>query len=360
MLSRIRSSAPLLLHRRFSYSPSIPRVDDADKFPLRERQEALLLERVPMELNSAEKIAAVIGSVEPENILLMKSGIGEFTGRVAVLGGPTLVISPPGQDSVVRSLDRADTALFVEQCKRYTEFTHDLRRIAEEASKSESGFQRIVTLTGLPKSYTRADVMAVISEATNGLVRVENPLNIVFRFKKNGYQSDTCFVLLETADDCHAVIKSVQEYAVPKRRVYGTSFGCSFVYADRSALFVSAPSVDYILGSSKNWVLSLGWSSDLDETQLRGVLEKLAIYPNKIVKLSGIADNGGFLLRFDRMKNTKLVFSRLNRLKKRWRIGTHIPFFAFPVQADIHFQGDECHPDEASDCDSDLDEPVMY
>ena len=60
------------------------------------------------------------------------------------------------------------------------------------------------------------------------------------------------------------------------------------------------------------------------------------------------------------MKNTKLVFSRLNRLKKRWRIGSNIPFFAYPVRADIHYKGDAKHADEASDCDSDLDEPVMY
>jgi hypothetical protein len=112
--------------------------------------------------------------------------------------------------------------------------------------------------------------------------------------------------------------------------------------------------------------MSLGWNSELSESQLQQVLNKLAIYPNKIVKVTSTTDaqsgdsSGSFLLRFDRMKNTKLVFSRLQRLKRRWRIGTHVPFFAYPVRADIHFAGDHVHADEQSDCDSDLDEPVMY
>jgi len=106
--------------------------------------------------------------------------------------------------------------------------------------------------------------------------------------------------------------------------------------------------------------MSLGWSSELTETQLQEVLAKMSIYPNKIIKVNSGGTGGEFFLRFDRMKNTKLVFARLNRLKRRWRIGTHVPFFAYPVRADIHFENDQVHADEASDCDSDLDEPVMY
>ena len=322
---------------------------------MRERQESLLLEKLPKEITKPEEVAKLVGVVA-DDVLLMKSRIGESTGRAVVLAGPQTVLTVSG-DVQVRPLDRADTALFVEQCQRYIEFTDDVRRLASAASID--GFNRIVTLTGVPKSYTRRDVMDSVSDATEKSVSVESPRDVVFRFKKNGYQSDTASVLLKSADDAHKVIKAVQEYGVPQRRVYGTSFGCSFVYADRSSLFISDPSLDFALDSSKYWVMSLGWNPELDETQMRGVLDKLAIYPNKIVKVNG-GVGGEFLLRFDRMKNTKLVFSRLQRLKRRWRIGSNVPFFAYPVRADLHFEHDTVHADEESDCDDDLDEPVMY
>ena len=341
----------------FSGSHVIPKADDADLFPLRERQESLLFEKLPRNFTTASDLSIMTG-IPAEKILLMKSRIGEFTGRAIALAEPNTPLPstiPP--DVTIRSLDRTDTELFVEQCERYFEFSDDLRRLAKEAGNE--GFHRIVTLTGIPKTYKRSDVAAIISEATKNFVKVENLSNIVFRFKKDGYQSDTCFVLLESPDDALAVIKAVQEYAVPQRRIHGTSFGCSFVFADRSSLFVSHPDLDYSLGHSKYWVMTLGWNSELDESQMATVLNKMAIYPNKIVKVPG-GSGGEFFLRFDRMKNTKLVFSRLNRLKRRWRIGSNIPFFAYPVRADIHFEGDAKHADEASDCDSDLDEPVMY
>ena len=341
----------------FSGSHAIPKADDADLFPLRERQESLLFEKLPRTIANAAEISTITG-IPSEKILLMKSRIGEFTGRAIAIAEPnTPLPSTIPSDVTVRSLDRTDTELFVEQCERYFEFSDDLRRLAKEAGKD--GFHRIVTLTGIPKTYKRSDVAAIISEATKNFVKIENLSNIVFRFKKDGYQSDTCFVLLPTADDALAVIKAVQEYAVPQRRVYGTSFGCSFVFANRSSLFITHPELDYALGGSKYWVMTLGWNNELDESQMATVLNKMSIFPNKIVKVPG-GSGGEFFLRFDRMKNTKLVFSRLNRLKRRWRIGSNIPFFAYPVRADIHFEGDAKHADEASDCDSDLDEPVMY
>ena len=254
-------------------------------------------------------------------------------------------------------MDVSDTQLFLEQCERLHAFTDDIRRLAEAAK--QDGFNRIVTLSGVPKSYSRHDVVALVSDATNGSVKISDSRNVVFRFKRNGYQSDTCFVLLDAAEDALQVLKAVQEFAVPQRRVYGTSFGCSFVHADRSALFISDESLDYQLDGCKYWVMTLGWNSELDTDAMRAVLDKLAIFPNKIVKVNG-GSGGEFLLRFDRMKNAKLVFSRLNRLKRRWRIPQHTAFFAYPVKADLHFQDDDKHADEASDCDSDLDEPVMY
>ena len=255
----------------------------------------------------------------------------------------------------VKSLDRTDTVAFVEQCERFIDFTDDLRRLA----KAEDSFNRTVTLTGVPKQYTREDVAALISDATHKTVSLTQLRDVVFRFKPNGNQSDTCFVLLQSETDAFAVIKAVQEFAVPLRRVYGTSFGCSFVYADRSFLFLTDSALDYAIedGSKRSWVMTLGWDEDLDADQLAAVLTSMAIYPNKIVK---VKDGGRFLLRFDRTKNAKLVFTRLNRLKHRWRIPANVPFFAYPVRADLHFEGDAKHADEASDCDSDLDEPVMY
>ena len=326
-------------------------------FPLRERQESILFERIPADFSSPTELSNLIG-ISADKILIMKSQIGDFTGRAIALADPNTPLPSTSPSNItVRSLDRTDTELFVEQCERYFNFTRDIRRLANEASSD--GFNRVVTITGVPKSYKRSDIAAIISEATKNLVSVSKLANIVFRFKKNGYQSDTCFVLLDTADDAYSVIKAIQEYAVPQRRVYGTSFGCSFLFADRSSLFISHPELDYALDSSKYWVMTLGWDSGLDETQMAAVLNKMAIYPNKILKVTG-GSGGEFLLRFDRMKNTKLVFTRLNRLKRRWRIASNIPFFAYPVKADIHFEGDVQHADEAEDCDSDLDEPIMY
>lgn len=353
-LARKSASAPAV----FSSSHAIPRADDIDKFPLRERQESLLIENLDREIASAKEISDLTG-VDADRILLMKSRLGEFTGRALVLIGPdTPLRSASFPESVsFRPLDQKDTELFVEQCERYVKFTDDVRRLAEAAEND--GFNRIITISGLPKSYSREDVAQIVFEATKGSVSVSSLRDIVFRFKKNGYQSDTCFVLLGTADDALQVMKAIQEYAVPQRRVYGTSFGCSFINADRSCLFMSDKNLDYVLDDTKNWVMTLGWNNDLEADQMEQVLHRMAIYPNKIIKL-GIKNSGGFLLRFDRMKNTKLVFTRLNRLKQRWRIPANIPFFAYPVNADVHYKGDSVHADEASDCDSDLDEPVMY
>ena len=350
---RSGSAAPVV----FSPTHVVPRADEIDRFPLRERQESLLLEKLSGKLSSAQEVHELTG-VDKELILMMKTRIGEFTGRALLLVGPDTSLSKSVPEGVVtRPLDRLETALFVEQCQRLFSFTEDIRRLAGEASKD--GFHRIVTLTGIPKSYSRRDVAGIIAEATKSSVNVTSLQDIVFRFKKNGHQSDTCFVLLPTADDALQVIKAMQEYAVPQRRVYGTSFGCSFVHADRSALFVTDPALDFALDACKYWVMTLGWNAELDVDQMRAVLTKLAVFPNKIIKLNA-ASGGEFLLRFDRMKNAKLVFSRLNRLKRRWRIPAHVPFFAYPLRADVHFAGDAVHADEASDCDSDLDEPVMY
>ena len=362
MLTR---SIRLLARRRVSpsvvstsSSTTIPRADDIDRFPLRERQESLLLERLPSSMTTAE-ISEMTG-LDSGKILLMRSTIGESTGRACLLMGPNEVLPPtvPG-DVITRPLDIAETALFVEQCERYRNFTADIRRLAAEAKNN--GFERTVTLTGIPKLYSRKDVKTLISEATKGSVVVADPRDIVFRFKKNGHQSDTCFVMLKTGDDALQVIKAVQEYPTPLRTVYGASFGCSFVHSDRSALFITDPSLDYQLDGSKCWVLTLGWNGELDAEQMRTVLTKMAIFPHKIESVNG-GSGGEFLLKFDRMKNAKLVFTRLNRLKRRWRIPGHTPFFAYPVRADIHFadETEKGHADEASDCDSDLDEPVMY
>jgi hypothetical protein len=339
----------------FSSVHAIPRADEADQFPLRERQESLLLENLDRRMNSVDQLVDMTG-IDASKILMMKTKLGEFTGRALVLAGPDeLLKSPLPQEVTCRPMDLKDTELFVEQCERLLKFTDDIRRLAAEAHND--GFNRIITISGLPKGYSRADVATVISEATKGSVILENLKDVVFRFKKNGYQSDTCFVLLKSADDALQAIKTIQEYPVALKRVYGTSFGCSFISADRSSLFVSDENLDYLVDDCKYWIMTLGWNGDLDESQMGDVMNKLSIFPNKIVKL-GV--DGGFLMRFDRMKNTKLVFTRLNRLKRRWRIPSHVSFFAYPVKTDIHFAGDDKHADEMSDSESDLDEPVMY
>ena len=339
----------------FSSVHAIPRADQAEMFPLRERQESVLVENLDKTIRSAQEVSELTG-IDAGKILMMRTKLGEFTGRALLLAGPDkLLKSPLPQGVSCRPMDIKDTELFVEQCERYIRFTDDIRRFAAEAMND--GFNRIITISGLPKSYSRADVASIISEATKGTVTVGKLRDIVFRFKRDGYQSDTCFVLMQTAEDALQAIKAIQEYPVPQKKVYGTSFGCSFISADRSSLFLSEEQLDYMLDDCKYWVMTLGWNSELTESQMGDVLNKLAIFPNRIVKLNV---EGGFLMRFDRMKNTKLVFTRLNRLKRRWRIPSHVSFFAYPVKADIHFSGDETHADEMSDCDSDLDEPVMY
>ena len=61
----------------FSSAHGIPRADEADRFPLRERQESLLLENLDKSIKSAESISELTG-IEAEKILLMKTKLGEF------------------------------------------------------------------------------------------------------------------------------------------------------------------------------------------------------------------------------------------------------------------------------------------
>jgi hypothetical protein len=325
------------------------RPDSDDLFPLRETQESLFVDRVPKDWD--EDGVAKKFRTDSENVLMMKTSLGEFTGRCLILTDEFIDMSADGL--LTRSMDHYDTRLFVEHCENFFNFSNDLRRLCAD----KDSLTRIVTLTGVPKSYSRRDVASMITKATDERVQVDDLQNIVFRYKMNGSPSDTVFVLLKTESESVAVIEAIQEYAVPKRRVYGAQFGCSFVFADRSSLFLSDPELDYALDGSKYWVTSFGWNEELDEVQMKSVLEKLKIFPNKIVKVTG---TGGFLLRFDRMKETKLVFSRLHKLKRRWRIPKYSPFYAYPVRADIHYKGDEIHDDQREDCDSDLDEPVEY
>ena len=198
----------------FSSAHAIPRADEAESFPLRERQESVLVENLDRNLKSPEQISEITG-IDSQKILMMKTKLGEFTGRALLLAGPdTILKSPLPRDVSYRPMDRKDTELFVEQCERFIKFTDDLRRFAAEAEND--GFNRIVTISGLPKTYSRADVAAIITESTKGSVSVESLRDIVFRFKRNGYQSDTCFVLLKSADDALQILKAIQEYPVAK------------------------------------------------------------------------------------------------------------------------------------------------
>ncbi|AFZ81576.1 hypothetical protein BEWA_009900 [Theileria equi strain WA] len=268
-----------------------------------------------------------------------------------------LLIDNLPQETRVYACDEHEVKCFVEQCERYLTLSEDLRRL----SRPEF-FYSVVTVTGIPKSYGRSELSHTIYKHTTVLV---NPSDIVFRFKHNGEQDSVAWVLCKNDTDVKKIIAKLQEVPVAKRYQYGSLMGASFLYSSRSSLFISHPSIDYILSKSKYQVFTVGWHSDVDEKELIYLTNSLKLFP-KSVKLLKVPSNDGItevcaFLECDRMRNTKKLMVRLQMIKRRWNIPETSPFFAYPKMADVNFKShDGLYEYNDESFYSDLDEPVEY
>merc|ERR1712007_37185 len=235
----------------------------------------------------------------------------------------------------------------------FIRMSDDLRRLARPEH-----FLRVLTITEVPSSYGRKDVVHVIKEHC-GVTAA--PRDVVFRFKRWGRQSDTCYVLCPTAQDVDHCVSRIQELAVPKRAAYGTLFGAAFLWSSRSTLFMSDPTLDFLLQESKFWAFTTGWQEDLEVDQLQAIMSQMKVTPKEVVRHPVVADNSSsFFMLFDNMKMTKDSIKRLRRIRWRWRMKPETPFFAYPRRVDVHRDWEETYEDEDSAGDSEIDEPVQY
>jgi len=331
-----------------------------------ERREGTLIERIPLTF-SAEDISSRLQNhgcrVDASKVLVMRNRLGRSTGRAVVASREAMkdvqrAFLPDGQ-VILRPLDQAGVELFVEQCERFLRFSDDIKRLA-----ARENFHRVVTLWGVPKSYGRLDVAYILRQECN--VEVQ-PWDIVFRYKKFGVQSDECYVLCKNAGDASRLLTRVQEMAVPKIRVYGSYFGAAFLWCARSALFISenlknlSPHLEFELPKSKNWIFLCGWNGAMTEPEFESLLSSFKMYPKTIKRIEIPSDGTcGFFMRFEDMVTTKRVFSRLNRLRRRWRLKPNTPFFAYPALCDVHWSHEDKYADEDSASDNELDEPIWH
>ncbi|KAF4687581.1 hypothetical protein FOZ62_004184, partial [Perkinsus olseni] len=186
----------------------VPSIPTLDTFAITERQEALLIEKLPLETTAADVIELMSRvtreDISEDDVLLMRSSLGRFTGRCAVVN--RLVTAERLQavlprDVYCRPLDAHDISLFVEQAERFHNLSTDLRRLAMAC---EGEVDRVVTLTGLPRTYGRGEVQEILKEHAD--VEVD-PWDIVFRFQRKGHQSDTVYVLCKSVKDSVRVME---------------------------------------------------------------------------------------------------------------------------------------------------------
>lgn len=332
-----------------------------DQVGLSERQEAFLLERLPgdwaeADVNSCLRNAGVdLGEDWHNNLLLMRSRLGTSVGRalVAIPAHVPHVARACPAGTTYRPMDRYDIENFVEQCERFVSLSDDLRRLARPEN-----FNRVITITEVPNSYGRKDVAYVIKERCGVTV---DPRDVVFRFKRWGRQSDTCYVICPTTKEADHCIAQIQELAVPKKAAYGALFGATFLWSSRGSLFLSHTDLDFLLHDSKFWVFTTGWQEDMSTEEFMAVMNQMQFRPVHAVRHHMTADSSSaFFVQFDNMVCTKKAMVRLRRLKWRWRMKGSIPFFAYPRRVDIHRLDEDVHEDEDSAADSDIDEPIHY
>jgi hypothetical protein len=286
--------------------------------------------------------------------MLMRSRLGVSIGRalVAVSAHVPHVAKALPAGVTYKPMDRNDVEAFVEQCERFVRLSDDLRRLAQPEN-----FLRVLTISEVPATYGRRDIVNVIKVHCGVVV---DPRDVVFRFKRWGRQSDTCYVLCRSAQDVDHCVSKIQELAVPKRAAYGTLFGAAFLWSSRSTLFVSHPDLDFLL-DSKFWVFTSGWQEDMDAEEFQAVMAQMHIRPVWVHRFPIEADNSSsFFMRFNDMRFTKRTMKSLRRIRRRWRLKPEIPFFAYPRRIDVHRADEEVYEDEDSASDSDIDEPVHY
>ncbi|KMZ78019.1 hypothetical protein PVIIG_00706 [Plasmodium vivax India VII] len=302
---------------------------------------------------------------------------------------------------------------FVEECERFLRFTEDIKRVARFEN-----LDKIITIINIPNCYGRKELAQIIYDCARINVKLKN---IIFRFKKNGIQSDCAYVLCDSVNDGNILVNKMQEYPVAKKYHLREFFGTSFLYASKSNLFLSSEKLDYVTIFSKYKIFTCGWHKDISIKEFESFLITLKIFPKKIVKidhrrgggarsarqehpagnaahhsedhpdcehqLSPVdphhilisidevdsaeadadrtgdpqdANTASFILFFENMRMTKKVFTKLERLKKKWKISASKNFYAYPKTPDIHFNDDEDYDDENEYEDSDLDEEIEY
>lgn len=119
--------------------------------------------------------------------------------------------------------------------------------------------------------------------------------------------------------------------------------GTTFLYAcntqfylARSNLFLTHESLDLIPRRSKYQIAIFGWHDDVNEEEIEHLLRSLKFYPKKVTKVpiklpSATEGNDSMVIvEFDRMRNTKIAMTRLQMLKKRWKISPTANFYAYP------------------------------
>ncbi|EPT29071.1 hypothetical protein TGME49_229740 [Toxoplasma gondii ME49] len=318
---------------------------------------------------SSSSTSSSSSSSNSASILLQRSRLGRTAGRCLVLLPFPSSAFLTGEDrkalqtrlaavlpagSTVTACDRNDVENCIEEFERYFFLTEDLQRLGVP-----SNLRKVVTLSPVPPTYGRREVRDLLREHANVDV---DPRDIVFRFRKDGVQGDTCYVLCRSERDAGVVLARIQETAVPNRVHYGQLFGCSFLWASRSALFLCDSQLDYLPARSPFQVFTTGWEGDVSEEEFKNLAYQLRLFPKAVRKFShpGGEDVSSFFLEFHRMRDAKLTMSRLQLLRRRWRIGANTPFFGFLRMADLRFEDDVKFADEDSAADSDLDEPIDY
>ncbi|KJP85474.1 hypothetical protein AK88_04870, partial [Plasmodium fragile] len=268
---------------------------------------------------------------------------------------------------------------FVEECERFLRFTEDIKRVA----KFEN-LDKIITIINIPNCYGRKELAQIIYDCAKIKVKLKN---IIFRFKKNGIQSDCAYVLCDSVSDGNILINKMQEYPVAKKYYLREFFGTCFLYASKSNLFLSSEKLDYVTIFSKYKIFTCGWHKDISIKEFESFLITLKIFPKKIIKIDyrrGAAqqdhsagnsaqqseeqtdcnyqlspvdphhilisidevdsaadgadptndpqdtNTSSFILFFENMRMTKKVFTKLERLKKKWKISASKNFYAYP------------------------------
>ena len=334
----------------------------SDEHVLSERQETLHLSSLPKTFGAtviAEKLTEVLNrTVDKDEVFVMRSRIGDSTGHAIVKMKADAIPSlqtvidcfPPFVK--IAPLDLHETKLFVEKCARYLRQGEDLRRLGEH-------FMKVVTLTGIPDTYGRVDVARMIE--THAGVTV-NPRDVVFQFGKYGEQKDTCHVIVKNREEVASIVAKIKELAVPRKTVYGASFGCAFVGSSaHSHSFMSASSMDYALHGSKYWVMTMGWDKALSDETFLPIMHSLKIFPIEVIQTPSLdEDYSGFIMKFERMKDVKETMNRLHHLRGKKGVPDHPLVYARPITADVQWYGDKVHADNRKDDDGDLDEPIEY